>query len=73
MVWLEWLGQLKNPMTSLGIEPVTFRLVVKCLNQLCYYVASKLKEFHTELIRNTILLYRLKVLQTLCCKCHAAS
>jgi hypothetical protein len=49
MVWLEGLGQLKNPMTSLGIEPVTFRLVVKCLNQLCYYVHSKLKEFHTEL------------------------
>jgi hypothetical protein len=24
---LEGLGQLKNPMTSSGIEPVTFRLV----------------------------------------------
>jgi hypothetical protein len=24
---LEGLGQLKNPMTSLGIEPATFRLV----------------------------------------------
>jgi hypothetical protein len=24
MVWLEALGQLKNPVTLLGIEPVTF-------------------------------------------------
>jgi hypothetical protein len=28
MVLLEGLGQLKNPMTSLGIEPVTSQLVV---------------------------------------------
>jgi hypothetical protein len=27
MVWLEGLGQFKNPMTSSGIEPATFRLV----------------------------------------------
>jgi hypothetical protein len=26
-VQLEGLGQFKNPVTSLGIEPVTFRLV----------------------------------------------
>jgi hypothetical protein len=26
-VWLEGLGQLKNPMTSSGIEPATIRLV----------------------------------------------
>jgi hypothetical protein len=26
-VWLEELNQLKNPMTSSGIEPETFRLV----------------------------------------------
>jgi hypothetical protein len=29
---LKGLGQLKNPMTSLGIEPTTFRLVAYCLN-----------------------------------------
>jgi hypothetical protein len=27
IVWLEGLGQLKNPMTSLGIRPATFWLV----------------------------------------------
>jgi hypothetical protein len=35
-VQLEGLGQLKNPMTSLGIEPTTFRLVAQCPNQLHY-------------------------------------
>jgi hypothetical protein len=30
---LEGLGQLKNPMTSSGIEPTTFRLVEQYLNQ----------------------------------------
>jgi hypothetical protein len=33
-VRLEALGQLKNAVTSSGIEPATFRLVPKCLNQL---------------------------------------
>jgi hypothetical protein len=37
-VRLEGLGQLKNPMTSLEIEPMTFRLVAQCLNQLRYRV-----------------------------------
>jgi hypothetical protein len=36
IVWLEGLGQLKNPITSLGTEPVTLQLVAQCLNQLCY-------------------------------------
>jgi hypothetical protein len=35
-VKLEGLGQLKHPMTSSGIEPVTFWLVAQCLNQQCY-------------------------------------
>jgi hypothetical protein len=38
IVRLEELGQLKNPMTSSGIEPATFRLVAWCLNQLRYRV-----------------------------------
>jgi hypothetical protein len=37
-VWLEGLGQLKNPMTSSGRESMTFRLLAECLNQLRYHV-----------------------------------
>jgi hypothetical protein len=37
-VWLEGLGQLKNPMTSFGIEPAAFWLVAQCLNHLHYCV-----------------------------------
>jgi hypothetical protein len=37
-VRLEGLGQLKNPMTSSGIEPATFRLEAQSLNQLRYRV-----------------------------------
>jgi hypothetical protein len=29
---LEGLGQLKNPVTLLGIKPATFHLVAKCFN-----------------------------------------
>jgi hypothetical protein len=37
-VSLEELAQLKNPFTSSGIEPATFRLLAWCLNQLGYRV-----------------------------------
>jgi hypothetical protein len=34
----ERTGQLKNPMTSSGIKPATFRLAAQCLNQLHYHM-----------------------------------
>jgi hypothetical protein len=40
---LEELGQLKNPMASLGIEPATFQLVAHCLNQLPYRVPTEIQ------------------------------
>jgi hypothetical protein len=40
-VRLDGLGQLKNPVTSSGIEPATFRLVALSLNQLRYRVPYK--------------------------------
>jgi hypothetical protein len=49
--WLEGL-QMKNPITSTGIKPMTFLLVTSCLNQLSYHVPHKNgsaqgKAFHT--------------------------
>jgi hypothetical protein len=44
--WLEELGQLKIPMTSLEIKAATFRLVAKCLNQLRYCVVLLSIEFY---------------------------
>jgi hypothetical protein len=38
IVRLEGLGQLKNQMTSSGLEPATYRLVAQCVNQLRYRV-----------------------------------
>jgi hypothetical protein len=38
IVRLEGLGQLKNPVTSSGIEHVTFRIGAYCLDQLPYRV-----------------------------------
>jgi hypothetical protein len=35
IVQMEDLGQLKNPMTSSGIKPMTLQLVAQCPNQLC--------------------------------------
>jgi hypothetical protein len=40
-VRLEGLGQLKNPMTSSGIEPATFRIVAWWLNEQRYRVILK--------------------------------
>jgi hypothetical protein len=38
IVRLEGLGQLKNPITSSGFDPVIFGLVAQCLNELRYRV-----------------------------------
>jgi trehalose-6-phosphatase len=38
-VQLEELGRLKNPLTSLEIEPTTSQPVAQCLNQLRYRVS----------------------------------
>jgi hypothetical protein len=40
IVRLEGLGQLKNPMTSSGIERVIIQLLAQCLNQLRYRVSQ---------------------------------
>jgi hypothetical protein len=50
-VQLEGLGQFKNLMTSLGVEPTTFQLVSQCLNQLHYriYVNAHSKH-HTKFL-----------------------
>jgi hypothetical protein len=39
IVRLEGLGQLRNPVSSSGMEPASFRLVAYCLNQLHYRVS----------------------------------
>jgi hypothetical protein len=42
-VRLEGFGRLKNPMTSSGIEALTFRLVAQCLKQLRYRMPQDMK------------------------------
>jgi hypothetical protein len=48
-VQLERLGQLKIPVTSLGIEPATFRIVAQCLSQLRYRVPPALIFYHYQM------------------------
>jgi hypothetical protein len=49
---LEGLGQLENPMTSLGIEAVTFKLVAQCLNHLRYRVLQCLSVLFINYLMN---------------------
>jgi hypothetical protein len=42
---LEGLVELKNPTTSLGIEPATYRLLALCLNKLRYRAPV---DFHSK-------------------------
>jgi hypothetical protein len=56
MVRLEGLGKLKNPMTTWGREPETFRLVAQCLNQLRYRLPRvSIKWDAPHWLRNTVL------------------
>jgi hypothetical protein len=48
-IQLEGLGKLKNPVTSSGTESHTFRLVVQCLNQLCYHVPLQVTKIPTQI------------------------
>jgi hypothetical protein len=49
VVRLEWLDKLKNPVTSSGFKPATFRLVAWCLNQLRYHVPPFIYYINTYL------------------------
>jgi hypothetical protein len=51
IVWLEELGQLKNQVISLGLEPLTFWLVAYCLNQLHYHVPQQY-QWKQQLLNN---------------------
>jgi hypothetical protein len=46
-------GQLKNPMTSLGFEPVTFQLVAQCLSQLRYHGPQMVAQHSSKMLLST--------------------
>jgi hypothetical protein len=41
MMWMEGLGQLKNPMTSSGIEPANVQVVASCLENAIIFLKYK--------------------------------
>jgi hypothetical protein len=63
-VRLEGLGQMKNAMTSSGIEPVSFRLVALRLNQQSYHVfpSSWVGSYKCGAPENFQRMYKLQIL-----------
>jgi hypothetical protein len=62
-VWLEGLGQLKNPVASTGIEPMTFKDVAYCLYHLTVtYVTNRvfyIRIIFFKIMTNALIFHRL--------------